>query len=97
MACSQYASAVGFLEEADRLGHALGTWSDTAAQYWVSVGRKGQFLLTGKFATFRMKPVFGETYMPLDCVILKGGGNAELRSWKAFAQWVNTIRRVFPK
>ena len=38
-AISQYARAVGFQEEADELGHALETWSDTAAQYWTSVGR----------------------------------------------------------
>ena len=97
MVCSQYASAVGFLEEADELGDALETWSDTAAQYWVSVGRKCQIPLTGNFSTFRMKLVSGETDMPLDCVILEGGGNAELRSWKAFGQWVNIIRRVCPK
>ena len=35
--------------------------------------------------------------MPLGCVILEGGGNAELRAWKAFGQWVNTIRRASPK
>ena len=35
--------------------------------------------------------------MPLGCVILEGGGNAELRAWKAFGQWVNTIRKVTPK
>ena len=29
--------------------------------------------------------------MPLGCVILEGGGNAELRACKAFGQWVNTI------
>ena len=38
--------------------------------------------------TFRMKPVLGETHMPLDGVILAEGGNAELRSWKAFGLWV---------
>ena len=27
-ACSQYANAVGTLEESDELGHALETWSD---------------------------------------------------------------------
>ena len=42
MACSQHASAVGFLEEPDELDHALETWSDTPAQYWVSVGRNSQ-------------------------------------------------------
>ena len=26
-----------------------------------------------------MKPVLGETFMPLGCVVLEGGGNAELR------------------
>ena len=35
--------------------------------------------------------------MPLGCVILEGGGNAELRSWKAFGHWVNTIRRAPPE
>ena len=40
---------------------------------------------------------FCETFIPLECVILVGGGNAELRSWKAFGQWVNAIRRAFPK
>ena len=35
--------------------------------------------------------------MPLGCVILEGGGNAELRAWKAFGQWVNTIRKATPK
>ena len=34
--------------------------------------------------------------MPLGCVILEGGGNAELRAWKAFGQWINTIRKAFP-
>ena len=44
-----------------------------------------------------MKLVLGETFMPLDCVILEGGGNAELRSWKLSANgWVNTIRRASP-
>ena len=70
MACSQCANAVGFLEEADELGHAFETWSDTAAQYWARVGRQGRNLLTGGFATFRLKPVFGETCMPMDCVFL---------------------------
>ena len=42
-----------------------------------------------------MKPVLGETFMPLGCVILEGGGNAELRAWKAFGQWINTIRKAF--
>ena len=44
-----------------------------------------------------MKPVLGETFMPLVCVILEGGGNAELRSWKAFGQRVNTIRKASPQ
>ena len=35
--------------------------------------------------------------MPLGCVILEGGGNAELRAWKAFGEWVNTIRKASPK
>ena len=43
-----------------------------------------------------MKPVLGETFMPLGCVILEGGGNAELRAWKAFGKWINTIRKAFP-
>ena len=90
--CHQSASAVGFQEEADELGHALDTWSDTTTQNWVSAGRKSQILLAGKFSTFRMKLVLGETFMPLGCVILEGGGNG-----KAFGQWVNTIRRASPK
>ena len=44
-----------------------------------------------------MKIASGETFMPLECVILEGGGNAELRAWKAFGQWVNTIRKAAPK
>ena len=44
-----------------------------------------------------MNPVLGETFMPLGCVILEGGGNVALRSWKTFGQWVNTIRRASPK
>ena len=96
-AISQYARAVGFQEEADELGHALETWSDTAAQYWTSVGRKSQIPLSGKFATFRAKPVLGGTFMPLGCVSLEGGGNAVLRSWKAFGHWTNTIRRASPR
>ena len=56
-----------------------------------------QIPLPGKFATFRMKPVLEETFMPLGCVTLEGGGNAELRAWKAFGQWVNTIRKASPK
>ena len=43
-----------------------------------------------------MRPILGETFMPLGCVILEGGGNAELRAWKAFGQWINTIRKAFP-
>ena len=39
IACSQYASAVGVLEEAHELGHALGTWRYIGALHWVSVGR----------------------------------------------------------
>ena len=96
-ACSQYAHACGFLEETDELGHALETWSDATNQYWVKVGRMCKTPSSGQFATFRMKPVLGETFMPLGCVILEGGGNAELRAWKAFGQWVNTIRKATPK
>ena len=66
-------------------------------QYWVKVGRMCQIPVSGKFATFHMKPVSGETFMPLECVILEGGGNAELGAWKAFDQWVNTIRKAAPK
>ena len=29
--------------------------------------------------------------------MLAGGGSAELRSWKAFGQWVNIIRKASPK
>ena len=82
----QYANAVGTLEESNDLGHALETWSDATAQYWTSSGRVDQLTLSGKFDKFRMKPVLGETFMPLECVILEGGGNAELRAWKAFGQ-----------
>ena len=95
--CSQYARACGFLEEADELGHDLGTWSDATTPYWVQVGRMCQIPLSGKFATFRMMHVLGETFMPLGCVILEGGGSAELRAWKAFGQCVNTIRKASPK
>ena len=96
-ACSQYAHAYGFLEEADELGHALETWSDATNQHWVKVGRMCKTPWSGKCATFRMKLVLGETFMPLGCVILEGGGNVELRAWKAFNQWVNTIRKATPK
>ena len=41
--------------------------------------------------------VLGETLMPLGCVILEGGVNTELRAWKTFGQWVNTIRKAIPK
>ena len=95
-ACSRYASAVGTLEESNELGHALETWSDATARYWASSGKEGQTTLSGKFAKFRMKPVLGETVMPLGCVILEGGGNAELRAWKAFGQWINIIRGALP-
>ena len=74
---------VVFLKEADELGHALETRSDATTPHWVKVGRMTQIPLSGKFATFRMKPVLGETFMPLRCVILEGGGNAELRAWRA--------------
>ena len=40
MACSRYADAVGFLDEADEIGHALETLRDTAAQYWQSWNAK---------------------------------------------------------
>ena len=96
-ACSQYARACGFLEEADELGHALETWSDATTQYWVKVGRTCKIPLSGRVATFRMKPVLGETFMPLGCANVDGGGKAELRAWKAFGQWVHTIRKAFPK
>ena len=56
-ACSQHASACCLLEEADEWGHALETWSDAPTQHWVKVGRMSQIHLSGKFATFRMKPV----------------------------------------
>ena len=59
MACSHYANEVGFLDEADELGHALETWSDTAAQHWASVERQGRFLLTGGFANFLIGACFG--------------------------------------
>ena len=95
VACSQCANAVGTLEEFDELGLALETWSDATAQYWASSERVGQPTLSGKFAKFRVRPVLGETFMPLGCVILEGGGNAELRAWKAFGQWINTIRKAF--
>ena len=79
MACSQYASAVGFLEDADELGHSLGTWSDTAGSVLgSSVERKGQSLLTGRFATFRLNLVFKRNPHAY-CVILAGGENAEMR------------------
>ena len=91
MACSQF--AIGFLDEADELGHALETWSD-AAQYWATEERKERSLLTGGFATLRLRLVSGETRMPKECVILAGGGNAELRSWNAFGQWVNIIHTL---
>ena len=78
------------------MGHALETWSDATARYWALSGKVGQATLSGKFAKFRMKPVLGETFMPLGCVILEGGGNVELRAWKAFGQWINIIRRALP-
>ena len=56
-----------------------------------------QIPLSGKFAAFCVKPVSGERAMPLGCVFLEGGGNAELRAWKAFGHWVNTIRKASPK
>ena len=61
------------MEEADEWGHALETWSDATTPYWV--GRKSQFPLSGKFATFRMRPVLGETFIPLRCVILEAISN----------------------
>ena len=70
-ACSQYAHACGFLEEADELGHALQTWSDATNQYWVKVGRMCKTPSSGKFATFRMKPALGGTFMPLDASFWK--------------------------
>ena len=71
-------------------------WSDATNQYWVKVGRMCQTPSSGKFGTFRMKPASGETFMQLGCAILEGGSNAELRAWKAFGQWVNTIRTRMP-
>ena len=94
-ACSQCAHACGFLEEADELGHALETWCDATNQYWVKVGRMCKTPWSGKFATFRMKPVLGETFMPLGCVILEGGGNAELKAWKSFCHWsIRSAKRL---
>ena len=46
--------------------------------------------LFGKFATFRVKPVLGETFMPLGCVILEEPG-------KPSANGSNTIRKASPK
>ena len=60
--------------------HALETWSDATIHYWVKVGRMCQIPSSGKFASFRMKPVVSETFMLLGCVILEGGGNDELRA-----------------
>ena len=96
-ACSQYANAVVTLEESDELGHALETWSDATAQYWASSGRVGQPTLSGKFAKCRMRPVLGETFMPLGCVILEGGGNAELRAWKVFWPMDQHHSQSFPR
>ena len=76
------------------MGRALETWSDATAQHWASSGTEKQTPLSSKFVTFRMKPVLDETFMPLGCVIPEGGGNAELRAWKAVGQWINTIRRA---
>ena len=94
--CSQHANAVGTLEESNELGHALETWSGATAQYCASSGRVDQLTLSGKFVKFRMKPVLGESFMPLECVILEGGGIAELRAWKVFGQWINIIRKALP-
>ena len=80
-ACSPMCKRVWFPDE---VGHALETWSNATTRYWVKVGRMSQIPLCGKFATFRMKPVLGETFMRLGCIILEGGGSAELRAWKAF-------------
>ena len=44
----------------------------------MSFGRKSQIFFSGVFATLRMKLVLVETFMPLGCVILEGGGNADL-------------------
>ena len=83
--------------------HALAGLAETAFvfcmflhSYWASSGRVGQITLLRKFENFRMKPILGETFMPLGCVILEGGGNAELRAWKAFGQWINIIRKALP-
>ena len=86
VACSQYASECGCLEEAMsfELGHALETWSDATTQYWVKVGRKSQCPLSGKFATFRTKLVLGETFMPLGCVILDRWRQRRLESLESF-------------
>ena len=35
--------------------------------------------------------------MLLGCVILEGGGNAELRTWKAFGEWINKIHKASQK
>ena len=90
-------NAVGFVDEADELGHAMWTWSDAGAQYGATEERKGRSPLSGGFATFRLRPALGQTRMPMDCVIVAGGGNAELRSWKGFGQWVNIKRKASPK
>ena len=94
MACSQCANAVGFSDEADELGHAWETWSNTAAQCWATAGRQRRLHLAGWCCDFSSEACLGETRMPMDCVILEGGGNAELRAWKASGQWVNSMRCV---
>ena len=61
-ACSQYAHACGFLEEADEVGHALQTWSDATNQYWVQVGRMCKTPRLASLLHFRMKLVLGEIH-----------------------------------
>ena len=61
------------------------------------MGRQRRSPLTGGSAIFCLRPLLGEPRMPMDCVILAGGGSAELRSWKAFGQWVSIIRKASPK
>ena len=95
-ACSQYANAVGTLEESNELGHALETLERCHSSILGFFWKSGPIHAVREIREISYEASSGETFMPMGFVILEGGGNAELRAWKAFGQWINIIPKALP-